>query len=196
MVNTDYMVARHIIPLMVKSYNDEKSSYETITDIRNILGKREIRDNFDMVVRDIDDTYSAIVFTFNETKSIDDIVLSAIVVNHTRHTAHYYVLRHTVEYVAIEGRSTFDFVIKNCLYGISELEMNNEYGRESTLYVPNKEVFVAKAVGYAKKEESCKTEIEDEDYAKKHKDGMEILEDHFAWGSLIEKIDKINELFD
>lgn len=197
MVNTDYMLARHILPMMVDSYNKDKCSYAALMKLRDILHKRNIDDDYDMEVLDIDSTYSIILLTFTETGNIDDVAYSAVVVNHSQHIAHYYILKHSVEYNILDDGHNFDFTVKGCSYGIFIVEMNNEYGGNDTFETADKEMFIGTVLDIARMEDSVSEELQDDMNAKEHEAGMKSLRKNFAWnGPLPEGDADLNGVFD
>ena len=198
MTNSNYMVMRHIIPLMVQSYNEERCSFESLTRLRDILNKRDIGDDFGMEVEDVDSTYSVIVFTYIGTGNIDEAAYSVVIVNHSLHKAHYYALKHSVTYTVLYDGKNFDFIVNGCSYGIFNIEMNNEYSANDALEAADKELFVEKALGIARLEDSVADEFQQKvPKAKEHEKGMRLLQKHFAWnGPLPEGYADLNEVFD
>lgn len=142
MKNCDYVVAQHLLPIMTDCIRQKKCRYETLDDFRKIIKKQKIKDNFKVEKKDVNDTCVVFIFYFEDTRNVDDIIFSAVVIDTANSDARYFILRHSIEYTINTNRDRFDFILKGGYYEIAEIKESNVIKMNYTMANANRTNFL------------------------------------------------------
>lgn len=150
MKNCDFVVAQHLLPIMTDCIRQKKCRCEVLDDFRKIIKKQKIMDDFKVLKKNVNDTCVAYIFSFKDTRNVDDIIFSAVVINTFNSDARYFILRHSIEYDINADSGHFDFGLKGGYYEIAEIRESNIIKMNFTLANADKTYFIQKIIKIAK----------------------------------------------